>query len=315
MAKNVTEENRILVAAPTPLHRLPRLKPAGGDTPLLHLAAVASVFRPQENSALPSVCTCRASKMRVVACSASLGISSRHLSALLLLLLLTSAARVDPTTLDCPLRQLLLDSSQQIQPFRPLSAFQAIADALNGAPEANNCSVAPNPHLLRTAPFPACPPLSAPLPHASALHVLVDCFVGSDGQHADGSPQSPFRTVHAALLHIRSLRASAPPSQLPPAVISLSRGVHYLLRTLLLTPADSNLTIIGHAGLSALSGGIPVDSAADPLTWAPVAPPPPRVRAAPWRPRRRSVTSASISYCSLVIPPLPQVSTACPRRR
>jgi hypothetical protein len=43
---------------------------------------------------------------------------------------------------------------------------------------------------------------------------------------------------------------------------------------LLLTPADSHLTILGHSNSSFLSGGVPVDSATDPLTWTRVAPPP-----------------------------------------
>jgi hypothetical protein len=194
---------------------------------------------------------------------------ARHI--VIFLALVVAAAHADPTTLDCPLRQLLLDFSQRVQPFRPASAFQAIADALNGAPEANNCSVSPNPHLLQTKPIPPFTPAHS---ESSALNVAVDCSIGSDNQHADGSSTRPFRTLQAALSHIRHLRSTSAASSTHPAVISLGSGVHYVQGTLLLTAADSNLTIIGHSNSSFLSGGVPVDSSSDPLIWSRAVPPP-----------------------------------------
>ena len=197
---------------------------------------------------------------------------ARHI--VIFLALFVAAAHADPATLDCPLRQLLLDFSQRVQPFRPVSAFQAIADALNGAPEANNCSVSPNPHLLQTKPTPSFFPTHLAPSESSALNVAVDCSIGSDNQHADGSPTRPFRTLQAALSRIRHLRLTSAASSTRPAGISLGSGVHYVQGTLHLTAADSNLTIIGHSNSSFLSGGVPVDSSSDPVVWSRAVPPP-----------------------------------------
>jgi hypothetical protein len=172
----------------------------------------------------------------------------------LIVALFVTDARADPTTLDCPLRQLLLDFSQRLQPFRPLSTFQSIADALNGAPESNNCSVTPNPQPDHTSVvFPSLYSAASHLPQqSSALHVTVDCVVGSDDGHSHDLSSRPFRTLHAALEHIRRVRASSSDG-LPPAVISLSSGIHHLRHTLHLTAQDSNLTILGLTNSSFLS--------------------------------------------------------------
>jgi hypothetical protein len=166
----------------------------------------------------------------------------------------------------------LLDFSQRVQPFRPVAAFQAIADALNGAPEANGCSVSPNPNLVRETNPKLLPPRAHLARESSSLNVTVDCSIGSDDKFADGSPTRPFRTLQVALLRIRQLRSASPSPR--PAVISLISGVHYLQDTLHLTAADSNLTIIGHPNSSYISGGVPVDSSSDPVVWSRVAPPP-----------------------------------------
>jgi hypothetical protein len=247
--------------------------------------------------------------MRSVSFSASVGIMRPILSVFLFSLII-SFALADPTSLDCPLRQLLLDFAQQIQPFRPFPAFQAIADALNGAPEANNCSVAPKLRLSTPPPVPCAPP-AAPVSQ-SHLHAAVDCCIGDDVR-ADGSPKRPFRTLHAAIRHIRQLRASSPASQLPPAVINLGPGVHYLSHTLTLTAADSNLTIRGHNGASFLSGGIPIDSPANPLAWSPVAPP----KRPAFEHRVGVLAEGQAQHCISVpiFTDAMQVSTVCPRRR
>lgn len=65
-------------------------------------------------------------------------------------------------SLDCPLRQIGLDYAHSLQPWRPAAAFQEVADALNGAIEAANCSVRPKAALgdgdasrVAWAPLPA----------------------------------------------------------------------------------------------------------------------------------------------------------------
>lgn len=37
-----------------------------------------------------------------------------------------------PQTLDCPLRQIAVDYAQLLQPWRPLAAFQQVADGEEG---------------------------------------------------------------------------------------------------------------------------------------------------------------------------------------
>jgi hypothetical protein len=60
-----------------------------------------------------------------------------------LVLALAGIASADKTSLDCPLRQIGLDYAASLQPFRSAAAFEEVADALNGAIEAANCSVSP----------------------------------------------------------------------------------------------------------------------------------------------------------------------------
>ncbi len=51
--------------------------------------------------------------------------------------------RGDEKTFDCPMRQLALEWAIEIQPSLSHDQLQEIADALNGSPEAQNCSVSP----------------------------------------------------------------------------------------------------------------------------------------------------------------------------
>ena len=62
-----------------------------------------------------------------------------------LLASLVTTILADRASLDCPLRQIGLDYAQMVQPqWRPLAAFQELADALNGAAEAVNCHIKPS---------------------------------------------------------------------------------------------------------------------------------------------------------------------------
>ena len=89
------------------------------------------------------------------------------------LLALAACAHADRSSLDCPLRQTAVDYAQSVQPaWRPLAAFQELADALNGAVEAQGCDVKPN--------ASASPKASAqrvatfPLPTSAALVLFAD---------------------------------------------------------------------------------------------------------------------------------------------
>ena len=163
--------------------------------------------------------------------------------------------------------------AQKLQPWRPAAAFAEIADALNGAVEARNCSVAPAAALPGAT---ARRTLSFPLPStaASPITVFVDAARGADA--ADGSLGAPLATVEAALAMVRRARTGA--LQGSHATIVLREGVYPLAATLQLDAADSHLTLQAYPDEDATISG------ATPLTvpWTRASPPP---RAAyDWRP-------------------------------
>eukprot|EP01084_Bolivina_argentea_P179204 309680_1 len=50
-----------------------------------------------------------------------------------------------PASFDCPMRQLVLEYAQHIQPHLAKNKLQEIADALNGDPlKPQNCTISPN---------------------------------------------------------------------------------------------------------------------------------------------------------------------------
>jgi hypothetical protein len=178
---------------------------------------------------------------------------------------LPSSSLADQQSLDCPLRQVGLDYAMTLQPFRPLAAFQEVADALNGAIEAQNCSVAPNAAFLAAqGPSPmlaggassSSPSLRASssravetgvssphlstyghvvpvaLPPAGALAVYADPKPSGPGcdKKGDGSAARPYRTLERALAHVRAARAAAgieSARSAPRAHIVLREGTFY----------------------------------------------------------------------------------------
>ena len=171
-------------------------------------------------------------------------------------------------TADCPLRQIVLDYAQSLQPWRPASAFQEVADALNGAIEAQNCSVKPsfnnnNGHKALRASASSSQPerrvLDYPLP--SSGHVLfVSPAVASGG---DGSQSRPLSSLHEAVSAIRSHRAASGDYSERSTVV-LRAGTHHLLSSLELGPQDSHITFQSYPGEdAAISGTVPVSG----VTW------------------------------------------------
>lgn len=200
-----------------------------------------------------------------------------------------SLSRADQASLTCPLRQIGLDFAVSLQPWRPLAAFQAIADALNGAPESSNCSVTPwlsagfqrsgdSPHHATSnraglLPLPQWPDAEG------GVVVFVDPspFRGSD-ETGDGSEQSPFLSLRRALAAVRQARAAAgirDARQAPQTTLVLRRGTFYLGSEeqgggpLQLGPGDSRITFAAEsppdeAGQPAvfISGGVPLTGVA-----------------------------------------------------
>jgi hypothetical protein len=178
--------------------------------------------------------------------------------------LLLALAAADKISLDCPLRQLAVDFAQELQPKRPASVFQALADALNGAQEAQNCSVAPKASMHSLSSSASRMP-SFPLPAPGAHIVFVDPAQGADT--APGTVGAPLRTLQAALASVRAARAAkglfAPSA--PTAHLVLRKGTFYP-RTLHLTRDDSRVTFQAYPGEEVfISGGVPIAG----VSWEP----------------------------------------------
>jgi hypothetical protein len=186
---------------------------------------------------------------------------------LLVLLSLLVSASADVASLDCPLRQIGLDYAASLQPFRSSASFQEIADALNGAIEAANCSVKPK-QLRGSSSRVAW----ADLPSAESGVTTIWCDPTNGSNDGDGSQGHPFLTIERALKQVKDARAKlnlAPPQS--PFVIVLRSGVFYLNNTINM---DSSLGFVSFQSFpgehAAISGAIPIRNA----KWAPFAPPP-----------------------------------------
>ena len=122
-----------------------------------------------------------------------------------------------------------MDYARKIQPNLSSKQMQEIADALNGAREAQNCSVSVQSESARnvekTAP-------AFPVPQGSATF-YVDCNSGSDSN--SGSMDSPFKTISKALTATRAAGQSS--------TITMRKGTYYLTETIQLDTRDKGLTI------------------------------------------------------------------------
>ncbi len=162
-----------------------------------------------------------------------------------------------------------MNKAQAIQPFRPLAAFQEFADALNGAQEAQNCSVAPT--ASKSAAASSSRVLSFPLPAAGSHVVFVSPVHGCDVK-GTGSAAAPLRTLQAALAAVRAARAARglTAAAAPQAFLVLRAGTFYLPATLALTREDSHVTFQAYPGESVfLSGGVSLGA----VSWTAATPP------------------------------------------
>ena len=157
-----------------------------------------------------------------------------------------------------PVRLLLLSYANIIQPFRPPSTFQQIADALNGDPEkAPGCDI--DAELRRQSLSLGTPGASqfiqrAVLPSTNTFY--ADPVTGNDANN--GSLAFPFKTIGAALAASRA----APGND----TILLRAGTFYQASTIVLGTADSGLTIQSYPGEEAwVSGATPLGN----LSWTP----------------------------------------------
>ena len=154
--------------------------------------------------------------------------------ALVMIALTCTGCLGDQKSFDCKMRQLGLDFANKIQPFRSKAHFQKIADALNGAQEAQNCSVSisarhgrGHTNLLRQLRQKSCHTCD------ESKRFYVDGLKGNDTN--TGSVDSPLKTMTRALTLTRLAGHYS--------TIVLRKGTFYLTETVELDSRDKGLTI------------------------------------------------------------------------
>eukprot|EP01084_Bolivina_argentea_P064482 117599_1 len=171
---------------------------------------------------------------------------------------LTFGDGTGPASFDCPMRNLILEYAQHVQPFLTKDKLQQVADALNGDPiKPANCTVS-----IDNLPFE--PPINQNLlSYSTDLHTIPTIFIdskyGNDNNQNDGSIHKPFKSIHYGLNHIRKHHNKSTNKQ-----ILLRKGIYYLQDTLYFNHNDSNLKISSYNGENAIvSGAIPLNN----LNW------------------------------------------------
>ena len=128
-----------------------------------------------------------------------------------------------------------MDFARKIQPFRSADKFQQVADALNGAQEAQGCNVT----VSKTVPISRLFAEKRLLRRStSGPSFYVDPVMGKDDGNQNGTMQSPFLTIGYAVNITRK--------QSGPSTIFLRKGTFYLDSTIELGPSDSGLTITNY---------------------------------------------------------------------
>ena len=161
-----------------------------------------------------------------------------------------ASSDADQASFDCKMRQLAMDYARKIQPWLPDMKMQELADALNGAKEAQHCNVTVQNSTNR---FPR--PPAFPTSNADSAY-YVDTNSGSDSN--SGAQDSPFKTITKAVTAARTSGVR---------MIILRKGTFYLADTIMLNEKDSGLTIQNYPNEEVvISGGTiikPIWQAAD----------------------------------------------------
>ena len=157
-----------------------------------------------------------------------------------------------PPSFDCAVRRFAYEYGKQTLPRR--GEFRTLFDAL----QLQACNMtAPATHDTWTAP-------TFPTP-STGTTIFADAAHGSDAN--PGTLSRPVATLARA---VALVRAAAPAKIGHGGTVLLRAGTYYLRDTIVLTPADSGLTIQNYNGEHAIvSGGVPLteltaQSAADP---------------------------------------------------
>ena len=137
-----------------------------------------------------------------------------------------------------------MEFAQKIQPSLSKVKLQQIADALNGAKEAQNCNVSV-PQVQELEPGRRAP--SFPIPKSKEGSTFyVDAVKGSDSN--SGTMSSPFKTINKAVMATREAGQYS--------TVILREGTFYLTETIELNSKDKGLTIQNYQNEVAwISGG------------------------------------------------------------
>ena len=146
-----------------------------------------------------------------------------------LALRLLASSQADQKSFDCKMRQLGLDYASKIQTTLTSKQSQEIADALNGAREAQNCNVS----VLGIASNYDKRASAFPMPHEGASTFYTDAIKGNDSNA--GTMDSPFQTIAKAVMAARAAGQYS--------TIVLRKGTFYLTETIELGSKDKGLTI------------------------------------------------------------------------
>lgn len=158
---------------------------------------------------------------------------------MLIVLLSASVTHADQKSFDCRMRQLAMDYARKIQPSLSSDHFKQMADALNGATEAQNCNVS----APRSAPVRSVP--SFDVPRAGSTF-YIDPVNGKDSN--SGSQSSPFLTIAKGVSAAKGAGTGS--------TLVLRKGTFYLSDTIELDSSLSGLTIQNYAGEEVwISGG------------------------------------------------------------
>eukprot|EP00935_MAST-01C_sp_MAST-1C-sp1_P002470 g2470.t1 len=149
-----------------------------------------------------------------------------------------------PADFDCAMRNLAMEFAIKIQPKITKVQLQDLADALNGAAEAQCHNI--------TVPADFVEHRAPPIAQTATSEDAKTVFVSPSGDDsAAGTLTAPMKTIKAAVAKVRGVKGSA---------VVLRKGTYMEGESIILTSADSGLTLTNYQDEEAIiSGGEKID--------------------------------------------------------
>eukprot|EP01084_Bolivina_argentea_P030674 56800_1 len=167
-----------------------------------------------------------------------------------------------PQDFDCPMRELALQFSTNIQPWLSQTQLRDILDGLNGAPESQHCNLTlawkllENRNKLPSHYAPIWDDLIHPNIDANVKTIYVDYINGIDNN--DGSINAPIKHINSAFIKLRKTLGKNYKNILKRVI--LRQGKHYIPKTLYFNSDDSNLLITNYNNEHVeVSAGLPLN--------------------------------------------------------